>query len=367
METAESSTQLMASKRRPKHTHNKQRADVEYKTYRSRVKNTKLVKLKPENLQIYSVLMETSGSIKKLKPKHFKNSKNEYTDQAYFNSEPAYTGTNMTIGGVIEVLHGQSPHTHMNHPWHKDTVEWEPVKIIMGDWKFNNPTKRQEKKVPMHVYRSSLISEVRRSAPGGKGDLSTYFGETMAHTFPLYNNLIGGRLSLRHGIYIKCNCCGAFTGLPTLLTDAYTSRDEDNMVQVYHKPITPRIVCDIIEGIENFPVLGNFNFKTADIPEGQRSVLDWMLAVGSINCYNCGWHVMASQFVKPDFYVITLIPYNDYGINAMTLEKFKLCLQLDMPPPPELRRSFQTQDTFNNAEISRVSLRLYHNHCTVLV
>lgn len=116
------------------------------------------------------------------------------------------------------------------------------------------------------------------------------------------------------------------------------------------KPISRRDVADIIEGIENAELLGKYDFKGADVNEGMQSMIEWMIAKGSINCYNCGWHVAATQFIKPGFYITEQYYYGDYGVNAMTLEEFKLCLHLDRPPPAELKLSRQSQERFDNVE-----------------
>ncbi|GIM62241.1 polyprotein [viral metagenome] len=339
--------------------------DLEYKNYRSHSRNTKLLRLHEHNLQLYHVGMLTSN-IPKLKPKHFRNKRNEYIDQSYFNTEPPYTGREMTITGVIETAHGVNPQKTMDYPYVEDAVLWEPLRTRAGQWIFHKHKPREEKLTDAKQYRAQLLKHVKKSRPDGKGDLSSYFGEKISKVYPLYSGLINGRLNCRHGIFIKCNHCGAIASLPNTLTPEYTDRDEETLAMHQKKPISKRDVADIIEGIENAELLGEYNFKGADVNEGMRSMIEWMIAKGSINCYNCGWHVAATQFIKPGFYIVDQHYYGDYGINAMTLEEFKLCLHLDRPPPVELKLSRQSQERFDNVEIGRILGKMQVNHINML-
>ncbi len=339
--------------------------DLEYKNYRSHSRNTKLLRLNEHNLQLYHVGMATTN-IPKLKIKHFRNKHNEYIDQSYFNTEPPYTGRKMTITGVIETAHGVNPQKTMDFPYVEDAVLWEPLRTRAGQWIFHEHKPRDEKPTDIRKYRAQLLKHVKRSLPGGKGDLSSYFGEKISKVYPLYSGLINGKLNCRHGIFIKCNHCGAIASLPNTLTPEYTDRDEETLIMHQKKPISRRDVADIIEGIENAELLGKYDFKGADVNEGMQSMIEWMIAKGSINCYNCGWHVAATQFIKPGFYITEQYYYGDYGVNAMTLEEFKLCLHLDRPPPAELKLSRQSQERFDNVEIGRILGKMKVNHINMM-
>jgi hypothetical protein len=256
----------------------------------------------------------------------------------------------------------------MNAPHSIDAVLWETIRIKAGDYDFKRPPKREEKPVAMSKYRKDLLLDIRRSAPNGKGDLCTYItNNTEKCMVGIYSRLSHKQMQTTHGIYIKCNNCSCMSQLPWELMSEYCTFDQDTMQYTHKQNITKEDVCDMIEGIENKHTTDDVaQFSTFKMNEGNVMNVGWMCEQSSVHCYNCGFHVAASNELPVNRIIVLPIAYGDYGINKMTLEEFKVCLNLDTPPPSDLVKSAQLSSTFMNNEVSRILHKMQTSHLNTL-
>jgi hypothetical protein len=303
------------------------------------------------------------GNIPELKLKHLKYKEEMYVDQMYFSTEGEYTGKKMNLTGVIEVAHGICEQKIMDHPFQTDSVLWEPFRKIGGQWQFNSHKEKKTIETPITTFRKQLVREIRLSRPGGKGDLCSYLAKNVQRAQSgLYGRVVNGYMDIHHGVQITCSKCRAIRALPWPLLMGYVRYDEDHGRYIQTKPLTKQNVCHLIEGMENKSILGEYDFKSMDVPEGLKGTLEWCYDTGSAHCYNCGWHLAEAEREYSCDPIVETIPYNDYGINKMLLEEFELCLNLDTPPPPDLSMSNQLYRDFINTSITKRLAKMDANY-----
>jgi len=100
---------------------------------------------------------------------------------------------------------------------------------------------------------------------------------------------------------------------------------------------------------------------TAKIAVDFADQISWMLNLGSIHCYNCGWHIAEASQLKITVWDKPIFHYGDYGINAMTLQEFVDCLRLDRPPPEDLPKALKQYQKSMDIEVLRVLSKMKVN------
>jgi hypothetical protein len=321
------------------------------------------VKLNRNNIKLYQLGVPNSN-IPTLTRKHFRSKCDEYVDQFYTAQDLDYTSCNFSLTGVIDTVNGINEHIFKPTTRFNKNFVVSPVGKWLGEWFFLDPQPEIEGEYDYKRFRRQLIKEVEKSGRAGKrGDLCDYISKLIVEEpHGLYCRMTMGQVECSTGIYTKCNQCGCLSRLPVLFVEGYVDAHEDEEPKPKEGTfMTKDDVCDLIEAVENRRFHDGEFITKAEVAIDFADQIAWMLNLGSIHCYNCGWHLSDASHVLVQVHIFNKITYGDYGINKLSLEEFLKCLRLDNPPPEDLPRALKQYDISQNIEVSRVLSRMKAN------